>query len=57
MVEYHLDGYSYRETATVFGVNKNTVMKWVHRYKEEGLKDKKMAPIYTTPLSKCECRC
>ena len=35
MVEYYLDGHSYRKTAAVFGVSKNTVMKWVHRYREE----------------------
>jgi len=47
MVEYYFSGHSYRETAREFGTSKNTVMKWVNRYKEsglEGLKDKKRAP-------------
>ena len=42
MVEYYLSGHSYRETARIFGTSKNTVLKWVKRYKEsglEGLKD------------------
>lgn len=37
MVEYILLGHSYRNTARSFNVNKNTVFKWVKRYKEQGL--------------------
>jgi len=47
MVEYYLGGHSYRNTAEHFNVNKNTVFKWVKRYREhglEGLKDRKRAP-------------
>jgi transposase len=47
MVEYYLEGYSFRETAREFVVNVKTVMKWVRRYKKdglEGLKDVKRAP-------------
>ena len=47
IVEYYLGGHSYRDTSRGFNVNKNTVVKWVKRYKEEGLeglKDKIRAP-------------
>ena len=47
MVEYYLEGHSYRKTARYFDVNKNTVIKWVKRYREEGLeglKDRKRTP-------------
>ena len=47
MVEHYLGGNSYRNTVRGFNVNKNTVVKWVKRYKEqglEGLKDRKRAP-------------
>ena len=35
MVEYYLSGNSYRKTAKVFSTSKNSVMKWVKRYKEK----------------------
>jgi len=47
IVEYYLEGHSYRNTAEHFNVNKNTVVKWVKRYREqglEGLKDRKRSP-------------
>ncbi|MCK4526716.1 transposase [candidate division WOR-3 bacterium] len=47
MVEYYLGGYSYRDTASYFEVNVKTIIKWVKRYKEEGLeglKDRKRTP-------------
>jgi transposase len=47
MVEYYLGGHSYRNTARCFNINKNTVLKWVKRYREqglEGLKDRKRVP-------------
>ena len=47
MVDYCLIGNSYRETAEFFEVNVKTIVKWVKRYKEEGLeglKDRKRAP-------------
>ena len=47
MVEYYLGGHSYRDTAEHFNVNKNTVFKWVKRYREqglEGLRDIKRVP-------------
>jgi len=47
MVEYYLGGSSYRDTASYFEVNVKTIIKWVKRYKEEGLeglKDRKRSP-------------
>jgi transposase len=47
MVDYYLRGHSYRDTAEFFEVNFKTIVKWVKRYKEEGLeglKDRKRAP-------------
>ena len=47
MVDFCLRGHSYRETAQFFGVNFKTVIKWVKRYKKEGLeglKDRRRAP-------------
>jgi transposase len=47
MVDFCLKGRSYRETAEFFEVNFKTVIKWVKRYKEEGLeglKDRRRAP-------------
>ena len=47
MVDFYFSGYSYRDTAEFFEVNVKTVIKWVKRYKEEGLeglKDRKRVP-------------
>ena len=37
MVEYYHFCRSYRKTASYFGVNVKTIIKWVRRYKKEGL--------------------
>jgi len=47
MVDFYFSSHSYRDTAEFFEVNVKTVIKWVKRYKEEGLeglKDRKRAP-------------
>ena len=57
MVDYYLCGYSYRETAEFFEVNVKTIVKWVKRYKEEGLeglKDRKRAPYVVHNKTKKE---
>ena len=38
MVEYYYSCKSYRKAASYFGVNVKTVLKWVKRYKEGGLR-------------------
>ena len=37
MVEYYYSCRSYRKTASYFGVNVKTIIKWVRRYKKEGI--------------------
>jgi transposase len=57
MVDYYLRGHSYRETAEFFEVNFKTIIKWVKRYKEEGLeglKDRKRAPYVVHNKTKKE---
>jgi transposase len=47
MVDYCFGGHSYRKTAEFFDINVKTVIKWIKRYKEEGLeglKDRKRTP-------------
>jgi transposase len=45
MVEYYLGGHLYGNTAQHFNVNKNTVFKWIKRYKEH-IKVGKIQKIY-----------
>jgi len=57
IVDFYLRGHSYRETAEFFEVNVKTVVKWVKRYKEEGLeglKDRRRAPYVVHNKTKKE---
>ena len=44
IVQKYLELKSYRKTAKFFGINPKTVMKWVKRYKEQGISGLKDLP-------------